>query len=170
MIARLTVAACLMSLAGVSLAHAEEVKVKDMHLCCGACVKAVQKTLQGVEGISGVAVNKDAGSVTFQSRDQASAQKGVKALYDAGFYGESSVPGTEPKAPTEKKDQVSISHLHLCCGGCVKSAEAALKKVDGVTSVSAEQKQGKMTLSGNDISLAETLKALHQAGFHATVE
>lgn len=163
--------ACAFSFFSVAWVQAEEVTVNNVHLCCGSCVKGVQKALADVAGVSGVKVSRDDETVAFQAADSAAATRGLTALAEAGFYGEPSVPGPDFKVdPQAKKDQIQLSGIHLCCQGCTNSATDALKGVTGVKSVSAQAKQGKMTVTGNDISLAETLKALHAAGFHAKLE
>jgi len=154
----------------VPVVNAEEVKVEGVHLCCGSCVKAATKALTGVNGVSDATVSQDDETVTFQAQDSDAAKAGLKALSAAGFYGSTSTAGPDLSIDaTKKQDKVELSHMHLCCPGCTKTASAALKEVHGVKGVSAAAKQGKMTVTGESISLADILKALHSSGFHATV-
>ncbi len=165
------VAAFIFSLSALPVASADEVKVEGVHLCCGACVKGVNKALTGVEGVSDVKVERDEELVTFQAKDEAAVKAGLTALAKGGFYGKTSHPGPDFTIdPSLKKNTIEITGMHLCCPGCTNSAKAALKEVKGVQGIAPESKQGKITITGSDISLADTLKALHTYGFHGTVK
>lgn len=148
-----------------------DVKVEGVHLCCGKCVTGAKKSLTGLEGISKVRVNKSEESVVFVASNKESAVKGLKALAQAGFYGKPSIDG--PKFDVDasaRKDAVSLSEMHLCCGGCVRSAVEAIESVDGVKEATANAAEGKIAVSGSGISLAAVMQALHAAGFHGTVK
>lgn len=155
-----------------SMALAADVKVEGVHLCCGACVKAADKALSNVNGVSVVTVDKDGESITFTAADDAAVQRGLTALADGGFYGKTSVPGPDFKIdPQAASNDVKISKIHLCCKGCVTSAEEALKGVSGVKKIDAAQsKQGLLTIHGSKVNHADVLKALHAAGFHGQVK
>jgi len=151
--------------------QAEQVKLEGVHLCCRACVVGVTKALTDVKGVSDIKASQDDETVTFEAADKDGIQAGLKALYAAGFYGTSSHPGPDLTIDkTLQKNEVEISGVHLCCPGCVNSARVALKDVSGVKGVFAKSREGKITLNGENINLAETLKALHAAGFHGTVK
>jgi len=158
---------CATGLLATSAAFAAEVKVEGVHLCCGKCVKAATQALTGVNGVSQVNVVQDDETVTFQAANPAAAQRGLKALAASGLYGEPSVPGPDFKTDADKTaNEIHISKLHLCCGGCVKAAEAAVKGLPNVKSVSTQSKQGTMTVNGENIHYAALLKALHESGMH----
>src|SRR5690606_810075 len=79
-----------LSLAGLLGAAAladTEVKLKGVHLCCGACVKAVGKALSGLDGVK-AQCDRDAEEVTITATDAAGARKALDALAAAGFHGE----------------------------------------------------------------------------------
>lgn len=152
-------------------ANADEVTIKNVHLCCPACEKGVQAALKDAQGITDVTVDRKARTVKFDAANSDAAKSGLTALLEAGFYGTSSAAAPEVKVDaTKKQNEVKISGLHLCCGACTKAASAALNEVGGVESLAAEQKAGSIVVKGKDISLAETLQALHDAGFHGRVE
>ena len=97
---RLPIGLMLLSAAGMlgAAALAEtKVEVKDVHLCCPACVKGVGKALKDVEGVKG-ACDKKAGTVTLTATDVATAQKGIEALAAAGFHGKLGNQGGEVPA------------------------------------------------------------------------
>src|SRR5262249_20074192 len=86
---RLPMGLVLLSAAGMlgAAALAEtKVEVKDVHLCCGACVKGVGKALKGVDGVKGVC-DRDAKTVTITATNETTAQKAIDALAAAGFHG-----------------------------------------------------------------------------------
>lgn len=162
---------CAMGLLVTSVTSAAEIKVEGVHLCCGSCVKSATKALTDLEGVSQVSVVKDDEVVTFQAADDAAAQRGLQALADSGFYGKSSVPGPDFKIdPDKSSNEVHISKLHFCCGGCVEAAKSAVNDVAGVQSVSAQAKQGTMTIKGEKINYAAILKALHETGMHGKIK
>lgn len=165
----------LLSLSLITLAtsalSADEVKVDGVHLCCGKCVQQAKASLTSVDGISKVRVNKSAETVVFDATGKDAAQLGLKSLAAAGFYGSLSVDGpTFDVDKTAKKDAVSVSGMHLCCGGCINSAVKAIKTVSGVDETDVAAKDGKISVSGSEISLVAVLKALHEAGMHGEVK
>ena len=126
--------AMAMMLAGTQ-SRAEEVTVSKTHVCCGACVKAVEAALADVEGVSDAKCDRDTKTITFTVANADAAKSGVKALADAGFAGVARMGGERVKSPGPgvkkgtKADDVTFTGVHLCCGGCVKSAEADRKSV-----------------------------------------
>ena len=60
---------------------------------------------------------------------------------------------------------VKLSHVHLCCQGCVKGVQAAVGKVQGVT-VKADKDEGAVSLSGPDkATVQKAVDALVAAGY-----
>lgn len=152
-------------------ATADEVTVENVHLCCGRCLKDAKDALTGVEGVSKIRVNKTEERILFEATGKDAAHAALKSLAKSGFYGKPSLDGPDFKVEKDaKRDSVSITGLHLCCGGCINGAKDALAQVAGVEGTEVAAKQGKITLSGKDIQLAGVLKALHEAGFHGEVK
>jgi copper chaperone CopZ len=151
-----------------------DLKLENVHLCCGGCVKAAQKALEGVEGISNVAVDQDAGTVSFAAADRKTARKGVAGLAKAGFAGKATFDGRDvplPKLniePGTKSNEVSVKGVHLCCQGCIDTVEEAVKAVSGVTQV-AGNKDGTVTVTGTDVEVLKVFEALRGAGFNGTL-
>lgn len=154
-----------------SAVFADEVKVDGVHLCCGKCVQQAKASLTSVEGISKVRVNKNAETVVFDAAGKDAAHAGLKSLAAAGFYGTPSIDGPAFNVDkSARKDAVSVSGMHLCCGGCINSAVKAIKTVSGVEDTSVAARDGKIEVTGSEISLAAVLKALHEAGMHGEVK
>src|SRR5712672_639454 len=61
-----------------------KVEVKNVHICCGACVKAVGKVLDDA-GVKGTC-DKKAKTITFTAVDEKAAQKALDGLAAGGFH------------------------------------------------------------------------------------
>jgi periplasmic mercuric ion binding protein len=171
----LPIGVVLLSAAGMlgAAALAEtKVEVKDLHLCCGACVKGVDKALKGVDGVKGVS-DRDAGTVTITAADDASAQKAIESLAAAGFHG-----SLETKAlhfPDDsgvtkgKVTSLTLTGVHNCCRSCTKGIKDAVKEVKGVMGDTAKPKSDTFDVTG-DFEASDLVDALHKAGFHVKVK
>jgi mercuric ion binding protein len=153
--------------------HAEtKVELKGVHLCCGACVKAVGAILKTVDGVDG-ACDQKAKTVTITAPDVKTAQKAVDALAEGGFQG---VSGNKDVAVKEdsgvakgKVKTLSLTGVHNCCPMCCKAIKETVKKVDGVTADTAKPKMNSFEVTG-DFDAADLVKALNVAGFHVKVK
>lgn len=160
----------------VGAAQAGDVTIKGVHLCCGACVKAVQKALNGTEGVSNIAADRDAKTISFTATDEKAAKSAITALADGGFYGKASLDGKELPFPDAgakkgaKADKVVLKGLHLCCGACVRDANKVLEKVPGVDKVEVDRSENRATLTGKDIDVRKAVDALNAGGFFGRVE
>ncbi len=167
-----------LALAAVALilgpaARAEtKVELKNTHLCCGACVKAANDILKGVEGVTGKPDQK-AKSITITAKDDATAQKAIDALAAGGFHGD-----TGSKTVTVKDDSgvkkgkvksLTVTDVHNCCGACTNGIKSALKKVAGVTGDTVKARSTTFEVTG-DFDAEAVIKALNDAGFHAKVK
>lgn len=77
---------------------ANEVKLTRVHLCCPACVKAVEGALSKVEGVAAVTCDKEKGSCTATGKD-VEVLAVLEALQKAGFNG--TIPGAGKGKPKE---------------------------------------------------------------------
>jgi len=154
-----------------AVAQAEvKVTLSNMHLCCGACVKAVDAAVEGVEGAD-VVVDKKAKSATITAANQAAAQAAVTAIAEAGFHGKSSdkkisVPST--KAPEGTVKRLVLTNVHNCCGGCNVAINKAVKAVDGVAAASNKPRAKQFVVEG-EFNALQLIQSLNTAGFHVTV-
>lgn len=167
----LSLSICLLSVPAL----AGEAKISKSHICCGQCVKAINETLGKVEGLTDVTVDKDAKTIGFKAADAKTAQKGVLALNKVGFGGEAKVDGKLVKLPEikvkegTKADEVTLTHVHLCCPQCVKAVDGALSKVEGVAKVTCDREKGTCTAAGKDVEVLAVVKALRAAGFNGAL-
>jgi periplasmic mercuric ion binding protein len=170
---RLMAVACASLLFLSAAARAETtVELKSTHLCCPACVKAVNDTLKGIDGVTGKCDAK-AKTVTITAKDEATAQKAIDALAAAGFHGT-----TDNDKVTVKEDSgvkagkvktLTLTNVHNCCGACTRTIKESLKKVEGVTGDTVKAKADTFEVTG-DFDAEAVVKALNTAGFHAKVK
>lgn len=166
----LLVFALLAMMAG-SVQAETKVELKGVHLCCGACVKAVAKAVSEVQGVT-AKCDQDAETVTLTATDDAAAQKALDALSAAGFHGST---GNDKLAMKDdsgvkpgKVKKLEVSGVHNCCGSCTTRIKTALKEVSGATSSTVKSKDSAFTVEG-DFDAADLVKTLNAAGFHVKV-
>jgi periplasmic mercuric ion binding protein len=172
-ISRLFALACSTLLVLSAAARADTtVELKGTHLCCGACVKAVNDTLKGIEGVSGKCDAK-AKTVSITAKDDATAQKAIDALAAAGFHGTTSNDKITVKEDSGVKagkvKSLTLTNVHNCCGACTNAIKSTLKKVDGVTGDTVKAKADTFEVTGN-FDAEALVKALNAAGFHSKVK
>jgi copper chaperone CopZ len=155
-----------MALALGLTANAATVTITDVHICCGGCVKGVAAAEADITGLTATA-DEDASTVTLTANDTATLQKGADALVAAGYFGKSSDPSIKIDADTGAKNQkvpsITIEHLHLCCGKCVKAVNEALATVPGVTGNTAAKGARSFEVTG-DFNDKDVFDALQKAG------
>lgn len=150
----------------------DDVTIKEVHLCCGACVKAVEKALSKGDGVAELKIDKDAGTVVFQADDRRIARQALRRLANAGFAGNAQFGGRPinfPKIEVEagtKSNSLEIAGVHLCCGGCVSAVQEALQEVQGVAKVDGDTKTGVVKVEGQDVDVRAVIEALRKAGFN----
>lgn len=161
--------AAITAFMAVQVAHAEEtVTLSKMHLCCGACVKAVEGALEKVEGAT-AKVDAAAGKVVLTATDAKTARKAIAAIGRAGFHGESD--NQKLKLPNNsgvkegKVQRLELIGVHNCCGGCNKAIKEAIASVEGVSADTAKPKESTLVVEGDFDGLA-VVHALNKAGFH----
>jgi copper chaperone CopZ len=149
-----------------------KVELKGVHLCCGACVKAVNGILKTVDGVKGVC-DQQAKTVTITAPDDQTAQKALDALAAAGFHGDT---GSQTLAMKEdsgvqagKVKSLTVTGVHNCCAQCCGLIKSAIKKVDGATESTIKPKATTFEVTG-DFDAAELVKTLNSAGFHVKVK
>jgi copper chaperone CopZ len=148
------------------------VVLKDTHLCCGQCVRAVGDILKKVDGVTGKCDQK-AKTVTITAKDDAAAQKALDALAAGGFHGKTDSKELKIKddsgAAKGKVKSLALEGVHNCCGACTRGINAVLSKVEGVTGNTAKAKSDTFEVTG-EFDAEELVKALNAAGFHVKVK
>ena len=168
---RLRIAFSIATFTAAIVAHADEVKLTNVHLCCGSCVKGVEKVVAKVKGVTATA-DQTTSTVTISSSSKAALQQTVDALVTAGYYGKSSDSSIKVAANTGAQDgkvqSLKVEGVHLCCGKCVTAVQGALGKVPGVKANTAEKNVKSFEVTG-DFSAKAVFDALNEAGLTGKV-
>lgn len=160
----------------VSEPAADNVSVKGVHLCCGGCSSIAEDALDEVKGVTSVSCDLNTKVISFKADDKKSADAGIKALADAGFFGTATFAKKELKYPGSgakkgaKQNTVMLKHVHLCCTACVTASQKALEKVKGVTLIDIDRNEETIKLTGDAIVVTDAVAALNKAGFFCSVE
>jgi copper chaperone CopZ len=165
--------AALLALGGVAaVASADDVEIKGAHLCCAQCVNVANGLLAKVDGLSEVKADAKDKTITFKSKDEASAKAGIKAIIDGGFFGKVTRDGKEHAVtlpmPTGKANEVVVKDVHVCCGAC----KTAINKLFADAKVTYEGKGPQLTvrLAGADLDKAAVMATLRKTGFNGNIE
>jgi copper chaperone CopZ len=155
-----------------AIAADTKVELKDTHLCCPQCVRAVGGILKKIDGVTGKCDAK-AGTITITAKDDATAQKALDALAAGGFHGTTDNKDLKIKDDSGvtkgKVKTLTLEGVHNCCGQCTKGITAALGKVEGVTGNTAKAKGDTFDVTG-DFDAEAVVKALNAAGYHVKVK
>jgi mercuric ion binding protein len=152
------------------------VTVSEMHVCCGACIKAIEKAIAAAPGVEGKVEQEsgeeDEGMATLTAANYETIQKAIDEIAKAGFHGD--LDSDKVKfAPIKTADgnvkKLEIAYIHNCCKGCSKSINEALGEVKGLTTKTVEPKKSSFTLEG-DFAPADVVKELTEAGFYPTLK
>ncbi|MCX7419487.1 MAG: hypothetical protein NT013_08115 [Planctomycetia bacterium] len=170
-------AALLVVVAGVWAAdESATVTVRSVHLCCGACVEGAKGALDGIDGVSEPKADVNSKSVVFSAKNEKAAQKGIDALAEHGFYGKAAFGKKDLAFPNhgvkkgEKRDSVTFTGVHLCCGACKTAAKEAMTKLDGMTTLEIDSATGSIKLSGAGMVVQDAIDLLQKAGFYGKIE
>jgi copper chaperone CopZ len=150
------------------------VTISEMHICCGGCVKAIQKAAS-IDGVQ-VQVLEDDEAVTLTADGYADVQRAIDALAKAGFYGSieddtlvGKVQFPPIRTPKDNVKKLVVRHIHNCCNGCSEAIVAAIEGVDGVSSNTVKPKAEEFIVEGN-FDAGTLVAALQEAGFYPTIE
>ena len=158
-----------------------ELSVDGMH--CGGCTGRVQRALAAVPGVVDAAVDLDAHAATITAQDTVEPGRLVDAIREAGYRAavrEAAVEAvaathaahapreTTPPAPAAAAT-IELDIDGMTCASCVSRVEKALAKVPGVTRASVNLATERATVdASNDVSTAQLVEAVTQAGYGAT--
>ena len=165
-----TVVVMLVAAWSAAPARADKVEVKGVHLCCPSCVKSVQGILSKVEGVTDVACDRNAHTVTFSSADHKTAESAFHALLKGGFYGQASDGGkalkTKNPGSKDKVDKVTVTQVHVCCNSCRKAIQSLFK--DATITYAGSGAQRDVTIAGTNLDAATVMDTLRKAGFNGS--
>lgn len=137
-------------------------------MMCGHCVSRVAKALRAIDGVSGVAVDLDAGTAAFEAVG-AVTDDAIRAAVEGAGYSVTSISraGAEP-APKEREStmQKTVNVEGMMCGHCVAHVTKALEGIDGVSNVRVSLDAGTATFDATDaVSDKQVSDAIEEAGY-----
>jgi copper chaperone CopZ len=148
------------------------VTVREVHLCCGACSEGANEALRDVEGVSKSKADVNSKTVVFTAANLKAATAGIQALADHGFFGKAAFGKTDLPFPEtgakkgEKRDSLTFTGVHLCCGACRKAVHEAFTKLDGLTSMEIDPAARTVKLTGGGLNVLDAVELLQKAGFY----
>jgi copper chaperone CopZ len=165
--------ACLIAAAfAVGADESATVTIRSVHLCCGGCTEGAKGALDGIDGVSDVKADVNSKSIVFSAKSEKAAQKGIDALAEHGFFGKAAFGKKDLAFPDagakkgEKRDSLTFTGVHLCCGACKKAVHEALTKLDGMTSMEIDAAAETVKLNGAGMTALDAVELLQKAGFY----
>lgn len=164
-------AAGLLAFASAAFGGESKATLKGVHLCCNSCVHGAEDAVKGLKGVS-LKADKDAETVELTAPDSATLQKAADRLAAAGYFGVSDDGGIKPLAKTGASNKnvksMIVAGTHLCCGGCVKAVDKAVKETPGAMAHTAK-KNGKTFVVTGDFNDQKFFEALQKEGLSGRV-
>lgn len=156
-------------------AQERRLTLSGVHICCPACTKAITGAIEKVDLVN-VEVDQEKKTVTLKGEDGVTRQhamQALKALADAGFYGESSNDRFQMKDESEgmsgKVKSLQLTGVHNCCGTCNKAITAVVADVEGTDDLKLDKNARNFTVTG-DFESAKLVQAFNKAGFYVKVK
>lgn len=145
-----------------------ELVLADVHMICNGSKNAIENALGS---LTGATISTGRSDVTIEAESGDLAKTAMEYLMQRGFYGK---PSIEAFADTktysdEKKETLTISRLPLYCGRCVGEVEGVLNDVEGLKEIEGLERGARDVTVKGEISPADVIAALHEAGMHAQV-
>ncbi len=143
----LSIAILLLISFAISQDKISTTKLKVNGVTCDHCVNEVKEALINVNGVKSVDFEdtnfkESVGIVKVAyNPNQVSVDKLVEAIHEAGFETDLQQPKKESVKVEGSATKINVKGIE--CGGCVKSVENSLKKIDGVKQVEFEKKDYK---------------------------
>ncbi len=159
--------------------QAADVKITGLNLCCGDSDQRLTKALQGVEGLSGLDVDRRRGSVSFRISGTKPFATALSAVRSVGLYGKLAVDGQPARfpikrvAPGTQSEKVTFVRVHLGCRAASDAVARVLRPFDEIGTITCDPLKTTVTIesrSEQQLDLARLQQALNDAGFHAELD
>ncbi len=148
------------------------VTLSGVHMCCRDCEEAV--TTAGAN--SRIAVDeavefegdRSNDAIIVKAPNGKAMQNALKAVLATGFYGKSdheTLKIADLKDAGIETNTMSVRDVHLCCGGCVKGVEKALKTVEGFEDSTVKEGSSRFIVTGEKLNPYTVMSALRAAGY-----
>lgn len=174
--------AALIALIASPLARAGEGKMEALGIYSDKCAKVVADVLAKVPGVSDPKVDLKTRTATFMAKDYAAFRDAYLALVNAGlvclpYYDLAGGEKIDPKArffilgkmeSKGKTNVVKVKGVHCCCADCQKVIAGLFKNAKVTFTGTGPQKD--LTITGKDLSKADIINALFDAGLHGKLD
>lgn len=127
-------------------------------MTCAACVRAVERAIGKLEGIEEVNVNLATEKMIVKyDEEKASEEQIAKTVNKAGYKA----------IADEDLKEVAIPIEGMTCAACVRAADRAINKLEGIKSVNVNIATNKATVfyDANMVRLSEIKGAIKKAGY-----
>jgi Cu+-exporting ATPase len=134
--------------------------IKVTGMSCAACAQRVEKALKKLEGVASASVNFATEKATVEyDNEKAPFSKLKETIEKAGY-------GVEEQV---KNKSVTIPIGDMTCAACAQRVEKAIKKLDGVTTVSVNFATEKASIEYNPetLKLSTIRQSIEKAGYKA---
>jgi copper chaperone CopZ len=150
-----------------------------VNICCDDAYRAVDAAAKK-SGLD-YDINRKTRKVTYYAKpkgdsgteqeDPRAFAKAVKALLDAGYYGDESstfngIEVMKIEGGDTAVEEGTFTGIHLCCDTCVKKVKEAVADVEGVKTVEAEKGAAEFSVTGTFLP-ADVIRALRDEGLNA---
>ncbi|CUI72113.1 heavy metal translocating P-type ATPase [Cognatishimia activa] len=135
--------------------HSTTVQVEGMS--CASCVGRVERSLEGVNGLTDVTVNLASETARFSFEDTKNVWDAVEALRELGY--------------PARENTLTLTIDSMSCASCVGRVEKALSSVPGVIAVNVNlaAETARVTFVEGATDASTIQKAATEAGYPATV-
>ncbi|UCG79420.1 MAG: copper-translocating P-type ATPase [Nitrospirota bacterium] len=137
--------------------HKKSITIPVTGMTCAACVNAVEKALEKVDGVDKATANFASDKATISFHDDFPSLNVIKAVRNEGY-----------DVLTSKVD---LSIKGMSCAACVSAVEKALMELSGVVSVSVNLATERATVEymPTAIDINEMIKAVKNSGYEASM-
>tara|TARA_R110002096_G_scaffold16106_14_gene55044 strand:+ start:3018 stop:3758 length:741 start_codon:yes stop_codon:yes gene_type:complete len=142
--------------------------LSGVHMVCEGCTNAIEGSLGSLAGVE-ISTGRD--KITIEAESGELVKTAMGYVMQRGFYGKPSIEAfaDNKKYSDEKKESLTVSRLPLYCGKCVDEVEEVLEDVEGLKEIEGLERGAREVIVKGEVSQADVMKALHEAGMHAQV-
>ena len=161
----------------MSTATRQTVSIPVRGMTCGHCVASVRRALEGVEGVSGVAVDLASGRADLTLDPALASRSDLVRAIEAAGYGSTEAeaepevvwPTFSPPEPDRAPEEWNLAIGGMHCASCVARVEGALRGVSGVLEawVNLATERAGVRVDPGQVSEAGLAEAVARAGYSA---
>jgi Cu+-exporting ATPase len=130
-------------------------------MTCASCAKAVERSVNKVEGISNANVNIATEKLTVEFDEEKTDVNKIKEAVIKAGYG--------VQETSENKREILLPISGMTCASCVKAVERAIGKLEGVNEVNVNlaTEKAKIVYDSGKVRISQIKDAVSKAGYKA---